>query len=148
MKLHDLQPAPGSKKHKKRVGRGISAGQGKTAGRGTKGEGARRAKGGSIYRQGGNLPFFRSLPFKRGFTNIRRVEYVEVNLDRLADFASGAEVNPATLAHAGVIRDEAQRVVLLGRGEVKQALTVKVHRASESAKAKIEAAGGKVEIIA
>ena len=148
MKLHDLQPAPGSKKHKKRVGRGISAGQGKTAGRGTKGEGARRAKGGSIYRQGGNLPFFRSLPFKRGFTNIRRVEYVEVNLDRLADFASGAEVNPATLAHAGVIRDEAQRVVLLGRGEVKQALTVKVHRASESAKTKIEAAGGKVEIIA
>ncbi len=148
MKLHDLQPAPGSKKHKKRVGRGISAGQGKTAGRGTKGEGARRAKGGSIYRQGGNLPFFRSLPFKRGFTNLRRVEYAEVNLDRLADFASGAEVNPATLAHAGVIRDEAQRVVLLGRGEVKQALTVKVHRASESAKAKIEAAGGKVEIIA
>jgi len=148
MKLHDLQPAPGSKKHKKRVGRGIAAGQGKTAGRGTKGEGARRAKGGSIYRQGGNLPFFRSLPFKRGFTNIRRVEYAEVNLDRLADFASGAEVNPATLAHAGVIRDEAQRVVLLGRGEVKQALTVKVHRASESAKAKIEAAGGKVEIIA
>ena len=147
MKLHDLQPAPGSKKHKKRVGRGISAGQGKTAGRGTKGEGARRAKGGSIYRQGGNLPFFRSLPFKRGFTNIRRVEYVEVNLDRLADFASGAEVNPATLAHAGGIRDEAQRVVLLGRGEVKQALTVKVHRASESAKAKIEAAGGQVEII-
>jgi large subunit ribosomal protein L15 len=148
MKLHDLQPAPGSKKHKKRVGRGISAGQGKTAGRGTKGEGARRAKGGSIYRQGGNLPFFRSLPFKRGFTNLRRVEYAEVNLDRLADFASGAEVNPATLAHAGVIRDEAQRVVLLGRGEVKQALTVKVHRASESAKTKIEAAGGKVEIIA
>lgn len=147
MKLHDLQPAPGSKKHKKRVGRGISAGQGKTAGRGTKGEGARRAKGGSLYRQGGNLPFFRSLPFKRGFTNLRRVEYVEVNLDRLADFASGAEVNPAALAHAGVIRDEAQRVVLLGRGEVKQALTVKVHRASESAKAKIEAAGGKVEII-
>ena len=148
MKLHDLQPASGSKKHKKRVGRGIAAGQGKTAGRGTKGEGARRAKGGSIYRQGGNLPFFRSLPFKRGFTNIRRVEYAEVNLDRLADFASGAEVNPATLAHAGMIRDEAQRVVLLGRGEVKQALTVKVHRASESAKAKIEAAGGKVEIIA
>ena len=148
MKLHDLQPAPGSKKHKKRVGRGLSAGQGKTAGRGTKGEGARRAKGGSIYRQGGQLPFFRSLPFKRGFTNLRRVEYVEVNLDRLADFASGAEVNPAALAHAGVIRDEAQKVVLLGRGEVKQALTVKVHRASEAARAKIEAAGGKVEIIA
>lgn len=148
MKLHDLQPAPGSKKHKKRVGRGIAAGQGKTAGRGTKGEGARNAKGGNLYRQGGQLSFYRSLPFKRGFTNIRREEYAEVNLDRLSDFASGAEVNPTTLAHAGVIRDEAQKVVLLGRGEVKQPLTVKVHRASESAKAKIEAAGGQVEIIA
>jgi large subunit ribosomal protein L15 len=147
MKLHDLQPAPGSKKHKKRVGRGIAAGQGKTAGRGTKGEGARNAKGGNLYRQGGNLPFYRSLPFKRGFTNLRRQEYAEVNLDRLAGFEAGAEVNPAVLAHAGVIRDEAEKVVLLGRGEVKQALTVKVHRASESAKAKIEAAGGKVEII-
>lgn len=148
MKLHDLQPAPGSKKRKKRVGRGISAGQGKTAGRGTKGEGARRAKGGSLYRQGGQLPFFRSLPFKRGFTNIRRVEYAEINLDRLAEFEAGTEVNPTLLAHAGMIRDEAQPVVLLGRGEVKQALTVKVHRASEAARAKIEAAGGKVEIIA
>ena len=147
MKLHDLQPNPGSKKNKKRVGRGISAGQGKTAGRGTKGEGARRAKGGSLYRQGGQLPFFRSLPFKRGFTNIRRVEYAEVNLGRLADFPVGAEVNPASLAEAGLIRDEAQPVALLGGGDVKQALTVKVHRASKSAVAKIEAAGGKVEII-
>jgi large subunit ribosomal protein L15 len=148
MKLHDLQPAPGSKKHKKRVGRGIAAGQGKTAGRGTKGEGARTASGGKLYRQGGQLPFFRSLPFKRGFTNIRRVKYAEVNLDRLAGFAAGAEVNPAALAQAGLIRDEAQRVALLGRGQVKQALTVRVHRASQSAVAKIEAAGGKVEIIA
>ena len=147
MKLHDLQPASGSKKNKKRVGRGISAGQGKTAGRGTKGEGARRAKGGSLYRQGGNLPFFRSLPFKRGFTNIRRIEYAEVNLDRLAEFPAGAELNPETLAHAGLIRDLAQKVALLGRGNVKQALTIKVHRASQSAVAKVEAAGGKVEII-
>src|SRR5574337_100062 len=99
MKLHDLQPAPGSKKHKKRVGRGIAAGQGKTAGRGTKGEGARNAKGGNLYRQGGNLPFYRSLPFKRGFTNLRRQEYAEVNLDRLSGFEAGAEVNPAVLAH-------------------------------------------------
>jgi large subunit ribosomal protein L15 len=130
------------------VGRGIAAGQGKTAGRGTKGEGARRAKGGSIYRQGGNLPFFRSLPFKRGFTNIRRIESAEVNLDRLADFPPGAEVTPSALVASGLIRDETLPVVLLGRGKVKQALTVKVHRASKSAVAKIEAAGGKVEIIA
>jgi large subunit ribosomal protein L15 len=147
MKLHDLQPAPGSKKPKKRVGRGISAGQGKTAGRGTKGEGARKARGGSLYRQGGNLPFFRSLPFKRGFTNIRRVEFAEINLDRLAGFEAGAEITPLALAQRGLIRDENAAVVLLGRGEVKHALTIRVHRASASAKAKIEAAGGKVEII-
>ena len=95
MKLHDLGPNEGHKKKKKRVGRGISAGQGKTAGRGTKGEGARRGQGGSLYRQGGQLPFYRSLPFKRGFTNIRRVEYAEVNVDRLGDFAAGTELDPA-----------------------------------------------------
>ena len=148
MKLHDLAPTDGAKKKRKRVGRGIAARHGKTAGRGTKGEGARKAKGGSLYRQGGNLPFFRSLPFKRGFTNIRRVEYAEVNLDRLAEFPAGAELNPASLAQAGLIRDEGQRGGLLGRGRGKQALTLKVHRASKSAVAKVEAAGGKVEIIA
>jgi len=148
MKLHDLAPNEGHKKKKKRVGRGISAGQGKTAGRGTKGEGARRAKGGSIYRQGGQLPFFRSLPFKRGFTNIRRIEYAEINVDRLADIEAGTEVNPSFLAQAGMIGDDARPVALLGRGELKQALTIKVHRASKTARAKVEAAGGKVEIIA
>jgi len=148
MKLHDLAPNEGHKKKKKRVGRGIAAGQGKTAGRGTKGEGARRAKGGKIYRQGGQLPFYRSLPFKRGFTNIRRVEYAEVNLDRLAELAAGTEVNPASLAQAGLIGDDSRPVVLLGRGELKQALTIKVHRVSQTAKAKVEAAGGRVEIIA
>src|SRR6185436_20797095 len=104
MKLHDLVPNEGHKRKKKRVGRGIAAGQGKTAGRGTKGEGARRAKGGSIYRQGGQLPFYRSLPFKRGFTNIRRVEFAEVNVDRLGDFESGAEVTPQALMEAGLVR--------------------------------------------
>ena len=148
MKLHELAPNEGHTKNKKRVGRGISAGQGKTAGRGTKGEGARRAKGGSLYRQGGNLPFYRSLPFKRGFTNIRRVEYAEVNLDRLGEFAAGSEVNPQVLAEAGLLRGGGERpVALLGRGEIKQALTIKVHRASKSAVAKVEAAGGKVEIL-
>lgn len=148
MKLHDLTPTPGSRKKKNRVGRGISAGQGKTAGRGTKGEGARTGGGGKLYRQGGNLPFFRSLPFKRGFTNIRRQEYAPVNLDRLAEFPAGAEVTPATLAEAGLVRDASRPVALLGRGRLKQALTIKVHRASQSAVAKVEAAGGKVEIIA
>lgn len=149
MKLHDLVPNPGAKHPKKRVGRGISAGQGKTAGRGTKGEGARRGKGGSLYRQGGNLPFYRSLPFKRGFTNIRRVEFAEVNVDRLGDFAANSEVTPELLAQAGLLKGGGDLpVALLGRGEISQALTIKVHRASQTAIAKVEAAGGKVEIIA
>ena len=148
MKLHELAPNPGHTKKKKRVGRGIAAGQGKTAGRGTKGEGARRGKGGSLYRQGGQLPFYRSLPFKRGFTNIRRIEFAEINVDRLGDFAAGTEVDPQVLAEAGLLRGGNERpVVLLGRGKIKQALTIKVHRASKSAVAKVEAAGGKVEIL-
>ncbi len=147
MKLHDLQPNPGSRKNRKRVGRGISAGQGKSAGRGTKGEGARRAKGGSLYRQGGQLSFFRRLPFKRGFTNIRRVELAEVNLDQLSQFKAGQEVNPASLTAAGLIRPSVAGVVVLGRGQVAQPLVVKAHRVSKTAQAKIEAAGGKVEII-
>jgi large subunit ribosomal protein L15 len=148
MKLHDLAPNPGAKTRKKRVGRGISAGQGKTAGRGTKGEGARRAKGGSLYRQGGQLPFYRSLPFKRGFTNLRRIEYAEVNLDRLGEFAAGSEVDPQALAAAGLLKGHGELpVVLLGRGALKQPLTIKVHRASRSAIQKVEAAGGTVVIL-
>ena len=148
MKLHDLGPNAGAKRKKTRVGRGIAAGKGKTAGRGTKGEGARTGGGGKLYRQGGNLPFYRSLPFKRGFINLFRTEYAEVNLARLAGFEAGAEVTPASLAEAGVIRDVAQPVVLLGQGALDRPLTIKVHRASQAAVAKVEAAGGKVEIIA
>jgi large subunit ribosomal protein L15 len=149
MKLHDLGPNEGHKKKKKRVGRGISAGQGKTAGRGTKGEGARRGQGGSLYRQGGQLPFYRSLPFKRGFTNIRRVEYAEVNVDRLGDFAAGSELDPAALAAAGLLKGGGELpVALLGRGRIRQALTIKVHRATKSAIEKVQAAGGQVVILA
>ena len=148
MKLHDLAPNPGAKHRKKRVGRGISAGQGKTAGRGTKGEGARNADGGSLYRQGGNLPFYRSLPFKRGFINTFRTEYVEVSLSKLTAFAAGEEVSVMSLAQKGIIRDETLPVVILGNGDISQALTVKVQRVTASAKAKIEAAGGSVEIVA
>ena len=93
------------------------------------------------------MPFYRSLPFKRGFTNIRRIEFAEVNLDRLGDFAAGTEVNPQVLAEAGLVRGDERPVALLGRGKIKQALTIKVHRASKSAVAKVEAAGGKVEIL-
>ena len=94
MKLHDLKPNTGAKRSRKRVGRGISAGQGKTAGRGTKGQGARRGSGGALYREGGNLPFVRKLPFKRGFTNINRVEYFEVNIDQLENCFDGDEKQP------------------------------------------------------
>ena len=88
------------------------------------------------------------MPFKRGFTNIRRIEFAEVNLDKLGEFAAGTEVNPQVLAEAGLLRGGNERpVALLGRGDIKQALTIKVHRASKSAVAKVEAAGGKVEIL-
>jgi large subunit ribosomal protein L15 len=149
MKLHDLKPQEGSKKGRKRVGRGISAGQGKTAGRGTKGQGARAGGGTRLYHQGGNLPFFRRLPFVRGkgFTPLNQVEYNEINLDQLANFASGAEVTPESLAKTRLLRDTRNPVVILGRGEVKTALKVRVHRVSKAAKAKIEAAGGSVEIV-
>lgn len=148
MKLHELRPNEGSKKNRKRVGRGISAGQGKTAGRGTKGQNARAGGGTSLWHQGGNLPFFRRLPFKRGFTPIDRVEYNEINLDQLQGFGSKAQVTPETLVEARLVRDPQKPIVILGRGEVKVALTVKAHRVSSGAQAKIEAAGGSVEIIA
>lgn len=147
MKLHDLKPSPGSTRRRKRVGRGISAGQGKTAGRGTKGQHARTGSGGKLYHQGGNLPFFRRLPFKRGFTNINRQQWAEVNLERLEDFKADAEVTPESLVEAGVLPSLRYPVVLLGRGEVKKPLKVRVHRISRGAREKIEAAGGSVELI-
>lgn len=147
MKLNDLKPRPGSVKSRKRKGRGIAAGQGKTAGRGTKGQGARSGGGARLYHQGGNLPFYRRLPFKRGFTPINRVEYNEVNLDKLAGFAADSEITPETLKEASLVRDIRKPVVILGRGEVDRPLKVKVHRITKGARSKIEAAGGSVEII-
>ena len=149
MKLHDLKPSQGAKKSRKRVGRGTAAGQGKTAGRGTKGQGARAGGGTRLYHQGGNLPFFRRLPFIRGkgFTPINRVEYEEVNIGRRKNVAAGSEVNPQTLKKARLVKDPTSPIVLLGEGDVDVALTVSVHRISKGAQAKIEAAGGSVEII-
>ena len=148
MKLNDLTPN-NPKRQRKRVGHGISAGQGKTAGRGTKGEGSRTGSGGRLYRQGGNLPFFRRLPFVRGkgFTPPYEVEFNEVNLDQLTSFKAEAEITPETLQKARLLRDPRNPVVILGRGELKTALKVRVHRVTKSAKAKIEAAGGSVELI-
>jgi large subunit ribosomal protein L15 len=148
MKLHDLKPAEGSRGKRKRVGRGISAGQGKTAGRGTKGQGARAGGGSSPYFEGGQLPLVRRLPFKRGFTNINKIQYAEVNVGRLQGFDAGAEIDPFTMAAAGLIREPDRPVVVLGGGELKTALKVKAHRFSKTARAKIEAAGGSAEEIA
>ena len=151
MKLHDLQPQVGSKKARKRVGRGISAGQGKTAGRGTKGQGARSGGSTRLYHQGGNLPFFRRLPFVRGkgFTPFNRIEYNEVNLDQLAavGFEAESEVTVEALEQARLLRDPRNPVVVLGRGDIDVALVVRVHRISAGARSKIEAAGGRVELI-
>jgi len=150
MKLHDLVPNVGSKKNRKRVGRGISAGQGKTAGRGTKGQGARAGSGGHLYRQGGNLPFYRRLPFMRGqgFTPRNQVVYNEINLDQLTEtFKASEEVTPETLGKAHLLRDPRNPIVILGRGEMNVALKVRAHRVSAGAKEKIEKAGGSVELI-
>ena len=147
MKLHELRPAKGAKKNKKRVGRGIAAGQGKTAGRGTKGQNARSGGGVRPYFEGGQLPLVRRLPHKRGFTNIFKVYYTPVNLDRLDDFTAEDEVNPATLAEAGIIKSQREPVVILGRGELDRPLSVKAHRFSASAREKILAASGTVEML-
>ena len=149
MKLHDLKPQEGSKKNRKRVGRGIAAGQGKTAGRGTKGQGARAGGGTGLYHQGGNLPFFRRLPFLRGkgFTPINRIEYNEINLDQLEGFDPDSVISPDTLVEARLLRNNRKPVVILGRGDVNMSLKVRVHRISNGARTKIENAGGSVEII-
>jgi large subunit ribosomal protein L15 len=149
MKLNDLMPNKGAKKPRRRVGHGISAGQGKTSGRGTKGQASRAGKPVRPYLQGGNLPFFRRLPFMRGqgFTPPNRVEYNEVNLDQLNSFTANSEVTPELLAEASIVHKTRNPIVILGRGELAVPLKVRVHRVSKSARAKIEAAGGSVELL-
>mgnify|MGYP001143618432 CR=1 FL=1 len=145
MKLHDLQAPKGARKSRKRVGRGIAAGQGKTAGRGTKGQAARSGGTKGPYFEGGQLPLVRRLPFKRGFKNIFKVQYVAVNLYRLEEFEADAEISPATLAEAGIIKSADLPVAILGDGKVDRPLVVKAHRFSSNARVKIEEAGGSVE---
>lgn len=149
MKLHDLRPDAGSKKKRKRVGRGIAAGQGKTAGRGTKGQGARSGGGKGLYFEGGQLPLARRLPFKRGFTNRRKVHYKAINIGLFSelDIKAGAEVSPEYLQGLGLLKKQTDPYVILGDGELNVALTVKAYRVSKSAKEQIEKAGGSVEII-
>lgn len=149
MKLHDLVPNEGSKKRRKRVGTGHAAGQGKTCGRGQKGQKSRAGSGGNLYRQGGNLPFYRRLPFLRGegFTPPNRVSYNEVNLERLSAFKANEEITPETLAEANMLSKPENPVAILGRGEISVPLKVRVHRVTNGARSKIEAAGGSVELV-
>lgn len=149
MELHELKPNKGAHKDRKRVGRGTAAGQGKTCGRGMKGQNSRAGGGVPLYHQGGNLPFYRKLPFKRGegFTLINRVRYAEVNLEQLSGFRANSAITPEALLKSGIVNDLATPVKILGRGEVSKAYKVKVHSISKSAQEKIESAGGSVEII-
>lgn len=143
MKLSDLKPNPGSRVKRDRVGRGIASGSGKTSGRGTKGAGARgrtSRKGGQF--EGGQLPLVRRLPFKRGFTNIFKIYYQEVNVGDLDIFKPGVVVTPDLMADAGFIRNGLDPVVVLGMGELNDALEVHAHRFSRSALVAIENAGG------
>lgn len=149
MQLHDLKPNEGSKKDRKRIGRGPGSGAGKTSGRGTKGQNARSGGGVRMYHQGGNLPIFRKLPFMRGegFTPLNRTRYSEVNLDNLKVFKAGSDVTPESLKEAGLLKDEHKPIKIMGRGEIDVALKVKAHKITEGARQKIEKAGGSVETI-
>lgn len=143
MRLHDLAPAKGSKKAKKRVGRGPGSGLGKTAGRGHKGQRSRSGFSRRAGFEGGQMPLVRRVP-KRGFTNIFRTEYAVVNLDDLAALPAGGEITPDKLADVGLVR-RGKLLKVLGDGEVTSALTVKAHAFSKSARQKIEGAGGTCE---
>ena len=144
--LHDLQPAPGARQRKQRVGRGIGSRRGKTSTRGMKGQLARRTSMKASF-EGGQLPIHRRVP-KRGFINIHRVEYHGLNVEALeGKFDAGAEVTIELLHGMGLIPKKATHIKLLGNGELKTALKIKLHRASKSAVAKVEAAGGSLELL-
>ena len=147
MEIKDLHPAEGSRKDRKRVGRGGSSGYGKTAGRGLNGQLSRAGGGKRAGFEGGQTPLARRLPKLPGFTNINRMEYVPVNVNRLEEkFNAGDVVDNDALVAAGIIKHATDPVKVLGTGEITKALTVKVDKVSAAAQAKIEAAGGKVEL--
>lgn len=146
MKLHELRPAEGSTKDKKRRGRGTASGQGKTGGRGQKGQKSRSGGGVRVGFEGGQMPLYRRLP-KVGFTNIFRKEYAVVNLSDLDIFENGAVVTPEDLKEAGLVKAEKSGIKILGNGEINKQLTVKANKFSKAAEEKIIASGGKVEVI-
>jgi len=146
MKLHDMKPAEGARKARKRIGRGIGSGTGKTSGKGHKGQNARSGGGVRLGFEGGQIPLFQRLP-KRGFTNINRKEYAIVNLDVLNRFDEGTEVTPELLIETGIVSNEKSGIKILGNGTLEKNITVKAHKFSASAKEAIEKAGGQAEVI-
>jgi len=146
MKLHELQPAEGSRHERKRLGRGIGSGTGKTAGKGHKGQWARSGGGVRPGFEGGQNPLYRRLP-KRGFKNFTRKEFAVVNLDTLNEFEANTEITPELLIQAGVVKDVKDGIKILGDGALEVKLTVKANKFSKSAIEKIQAAGGQAEVI-
>jgi len=146
VRIHELKPAEGSTHRRKRVGRGIASGWGKTSGRGHKGQGQRSGGGKGPYFEGGQTPLVRRLP-KRGFTNVFQKVYAEVKLNDLNRFAPGTVVTPELLIESGLVNKVRDGIKILGNGDINQELTVQAHSFTKSAAAKIEKAGGKVEVI-
>lgn len=147
MKLHELSYTEGArKKNRKRLGRGHGSGNGKTAGKGNKGQNARTGGGVALGFEGGQTPLYRRIP-KRGFTNYTRVEYAIVNVEQLSQFAEGTEVTPELLIETGLVRKELDGIKILGVGSLDKKLTVKAHKFSKSAVTLIEQAGGKAEVL-
>ena len=146
MQLHTLKPVAGSRKERNRVGRGQGSGNGKTAGRGQKGQKQRSGGGVRLGFEGGQQPLFRRLP-KRGFTNVNRKDYAVVNLDVLNRFEDGAEVTPVALVEAGIVKNEKAGIKVLANGELTKKLTVKAAKFSKAAEEAIVAAGGSIEVI-
>jgi len=146
MNLNEMKYNEGARHTTKRLGRGQGSGQGKTAGKGHKGQNARSGGGVAIGFEGGQTPFFKSMP-KRGFTNFNRLEYAVVNLTELNRFEDGTTVTPELLKQAGIVRKQLDGIKVLGNGKLEKKLTVSCHKISKSAQAAIEKAGGKVEVI-
>ncbi len=146
MKIHEVGPKQGSRRTRKRIGRGRSSGHGKTSGRGEKGAKSRSGYSRKVGFEGGQMPLVRRIP-KRGFKNPFRTHWAEVNLDQLARFEAGSTVDPETLAAVGLIKGRYDKVVVMGRGDLEVALNIKVHRFTTSAAAKIAGAGGTAEVV-
>jgi len=147
VKIHEARPKPGSRRARKRIGRGRGSGHGKTSGRGENGAKSRSGYRRKVGFEGGQLPLVRRLP-KRGFKNPFRTQWAEINLDQLTRFEAGTVIDPDALVQAGLIKKSSGKIVVLGRGDVQVALEIKAHRFTKSAAAKIEAAGGSLEVLA